>query len=72
MRYTIEGDHLPVVICHLAAGEAMFNQSGSMAWMSPICRWKPMPKAGLANLSAECLREILFFKTPIPPGAATV
>ena len=26
MRYTIEGDHLPVVICHLAAGEAMFNR----------------------------------------------
>lgn len=35
MKYEIEGGNLPVVICHLEAGESITNQSGSMAWMSP-------------------------------------
>ena len=35
MKYEIQGGNLPVVICHLEAGEAMTNQSGSMAWMTP-------------------------------------
>ena len=35
MQYEIKGDNLPVVICHLEAGESMTNQGGSMAWMSP-------------------------------------
>ena len=49
MRYTIEGDHLPVVICHLAAGEAMFNQSGSMAWMSPNMQMETNAKGGFGK-----------------------
>lgn len=35
MRYEIKGDTLPVVICHLEAGERMITERGSMAWMSP-------------------------------------
>ncbi|MCQ2552218.1 MAG: AIM24 family protein [Clostridia bacterium] len=35
MKYEIQGGNLPVVICTLEAGEAMTNQGGSMAWMSP-------------------------------------
>ena len=35
MNYEIKGDTLPVVICQLEAGEAMINEGGSMAWMSP-------------------------------------
>ncbi len=35
MKYEIKGENLPVVICTLEAGEAMTNQGGSMAWMSP-------------------------------------
>ena len=35
MRYEIIGDSLPVVICHLADGESMINEGGSMSWMSP-------------------------------------
>lgn len=71
MRYTIEGDHFPVVICHLAAGEAMFNQSGSMAWMSPNMQMETNAKGGFGKSFAEYLREIPCSKTPIPPGAAT-
>lgn len=35
MNYEIKGETLPIVICQLEAGEAMINEGGSMAWMSP-------------------------------------
>ena len=35
MRYKIQGDPMPVVICELDAGETMITESGSMVWMSP-------------------------------------
>lgn len=34
MRYEIKGDSMPVVICHLEAGEKMITEKGSMVWMS--------------------------------------
>lgn len=35
MRYKIEGETLPVVICELENGEKMITESGAMSWMSP-------------------------------------
>ena len=35
MRYSIEGEPLPVVICTLDPGEMMITESGAMSWMSP-------------------------------------
>ncbi len=35
MKYEIQGENLPVVICQLEAGETMVTEGGSMAWMSP-------------------------------------
>lgn len=35
MRYEIQGAPMPVVICHLSAGEKMITEGGSMVWMSP-------------------------------------
>lgn len=35
MKYNIQGDSTPVVICELSAGEAMITERGSMVWMSP-------------------------------------
>lgn len=35
MNYTIHGDSMPAVICHLEAGEKMITERGSMAWMTP-------------------------------------
>ena len=34
MRYSIEGEPFPVVICDLDSGEEMITESGAMAWMS--------------------------------------
>ena len=44
MKYTIQGEPLPVVICELEAGEKMITESGSMSWMSP--NMKMETKAG--------------------------
>ena len=35
MKYEIQGEPMPVVICHLDAGETMITEKGSMVWMSP-------------------------------------
>ena len=33
MRYSIQGDTLPVVICELDAGEKIITEGGGMAWI---------------------------------------
>ncbi len=35
MRYNIEGEPLPVVVCELDPGETMITEKGAMSWMSP-------------------------------------
>lgn len=35
MRYVIEGENLPVVICYLQNGESMITEKGAMSWMTP-------------------------------------
>lgn len=35
MKYSIEGEPLPVVICEVESGETLISESGAMAWMSP-------------------------------------
>ena len=34
MQYEVKGGNMPVVICHLEAGEKMITEKGSMVWMS--------------------------------------
>ena len=35
MKYRIEGEPLPVVICDVEAGEKLITENGAMSWMSP-------------------------------------
>lgn len=35
LRYTIEGENLPVVICYPEAGQTIVSEAGAMSWMSP-------------------------------------
>ena len=35
MKYEIQGEPMPVVICDLDSGESMRTERGSMVWMSP-------------------------------------
>ena len=35
MKYQIQGEPMPVVVCRLENGESMICESGAMSWMSP-------------------------------------
>ena len=49
MEYEIQGGTLPVVVCHLAAGEAMITERGSMSWMSPNMQMETSTNGGLGK-----------------------
>lgn len=49
MRYEIQGETLPVVICHLEAGETMITESGAMSWMSPNMKMETTSNGGLGR-----------------------
>ena len=48
MKYNIQGEPMPVVICHLEAGESMITERGSMVWMSGNMRME-MQTGGLGK-----------------------
>ncbi|MBE6622113.1 MAG: TIGR00266 family protein [Ruminococcaceae bacterium] len=49
MQYKIEGTPLPVVICHLNAGEQMITERGSMSWMSPNMKMETTSNGGIGK-----------------------
>ncbi len=49
MRYTIEGDNLPVVICYLQDGERMLTEKGAMSWMTPNMEMSTSMEGGLGK-----------------------
>lgn len=49
MRYQIQGETLPVVICELEAGERMITEKGSMAWMTPNMLMETSTNGGLGK-----------------------
>ena len=49
MRYNIQGDSLPVVICELEAGESMITERGSMCWMSQNMRMETTSNGGIGK-----------------------
>ncbi len=50
MRYTIEGEPLPVVICELDGGEAINTEAGAMAWMSPNMKMDTSTNGGIGKV----------------------
>ncbi len=46
MRYEIQGNNLPVVICRLDANEKMITERGAMAWMSPNMKMETTASGG--------------------------
>lgn len=49
MRYEIEGDTLPVVVCYLEGGEQMITERGSMSWMSPNMKMETTTNGGIGK-----------------------
>lgn len=48
MRYQIQGETLPVVICELEGGETMITEGG-MAWMSPNMKMETSTNGGVGK-----------------------
>jgi len=49
MRYEIIGEPLPVVICHVCAGESLITERGSMSWMSPNMKMETTTNGGIGK-----------------------
>ena len=64
MRYTIEGDNLPVVICTLSDGEQMLTEKGAMSWMTPNMEMKTSMEGGLGKAFGRAFSgESMFMNT---------
>ena len=55
MKYKIEGDTLPVVICQLEDNESMITEGGSMAWMSPNMQMETTTNGGIGKVFGRML-----------------
>lgn len=49
MRYQIQGETLPVVICELEGGEKMITEGGAMSWMSPNMLMETTSNGGIGK-----------------------
>ena len=50
MRYMIEGDTLPVVICEVEPGETMITEGGAMSWMTPNMNMETTSNGGIGKI----------------------
>ncbi len=50
MKFSIEGEPFPLVLCDLEAGEAMMCESGAMSWMSPNMKMETTSNGGLGKM----------------------
>lgn len=71
MKYRIEGDNLPVVICELEAGESLNTEKGAMAWMTPNMEMSTSGKGGLGkSIGRMFAGESIFMNTYTAKGSA--
>lgn len=49
MKYQIQGETLPVVICQLEGGEKMITEGGAMSWMSPNMLMETTTNGGIGK-----------------------
>ena len=49
MKYEIQGNTLPVVLCYLENGETMVTEGGAMSWMSPNMKMDTSTGGGLGK-----------------------
>lgn len=64
MRYRIEGDNMPVVVCELDSEESLFTESGGMSWMTENIKMETNMEGGLfGGLMRSFSGESLFMVT---------
>ena len=55
MKYTIQGEPMPVVICELEANESKKTEKGSMVWMSPNMEMETSGGGGLGKMFSKAI-----------------
>ncbi len=55
MRYSIEGEPFPVVICEVEEGESMMCEAGAMSWMSPNMKMETSSGGGVGKMFGRAL-----------------
>ena len=55
MKYEIQGNTLPVVLCYLDNGETMITEGGAMSWMSPNMAMETTSGGGLGKAFGRML-----------------
>lgn len=69
LKYKIEGDNLPVVICYPEAGQTICTEGGAMAWMSPNMKMETNSGGGFKKaLGRMFAGESIFMNEYTPQG----
>ena len=65
MKYNIEGEPLPVVICELDANETMITEKGAMSWMTPNMKMETSSNGGVGKMLGRAFSgESMFQRSP--------
>jgi len=71
MKYAIEGEPLPVVICDLEPGDTMITESGAMSWMTPNMKMETTSGGGIGKMLGRAFSgESLFLNRYSAEGGA--
>lgn len=62
MKYEIQGETLPVVVCQLEPEEQMITERGAMAWMSPNMKMETSARGGAGKALGRMFSGDSFFQ----------
>jgi len=69
LKYRIEGENLPVVICYPEAGQTICTEGGAMAWMSPNMKMETNAGGGFKKAFGRLFAgESVFLNEYTPQG----
>ena len=71
IRYKIEGDNLPVVICYPEAGQTLMTESGAMSWMSPNIQMDTNSGGGIKKALGRMFAGESIFMNEFTPRSGT-
>ena len=71
LKYEIEGNNLPVVICYPEEGQTLCTQSGAMSWMSPNIQMETNSGGGLKKMLGRLFSgDSIFMNEYTPQGGS--
>ena len=62
MQYEIQGGTLPVAVCYLKQGEAVFTERGAMSWMNGAMRMQTTTNGGFGKALGRMMTKESFFQ----------